>query len=100
MNLIDQMGTVLKQPIIATIITILFTLYGGLVAPPLPKFIKSIFNNVIGKTILLSLILFYTTPFNNVTGTVSINIAILISVVYTLIISNLHTEKTIENFII
>jgi len=100
MEFITQIGSILQQPIVATILTILFTLYGGIVAPPLPNFIKKIFNNVIGRTILLILILYYTVPFNNLTGTISINTAILISVVYSIIISNLHTEKTIENFIL
>ena len=92
MNLILQARNILQQPLVATIIAILTTLYGGLVAPPLPNFIKKIFNNVIGRTIWLILILYYTT--NN------INVAILVSIVYTIIISNLHTEQTIENFII
>ena len=100
MDFINQIGSILEQPIVATILTILFTLYGSLVTPPLPNFIKNIFNNVIGRTILLSLVLYYTTPFNNLTGSIGINTAILIAVVYSIIISNLHTEKTIENFII
>lgn len=100
MNLLNQVQSVLRQPIVLTIITILFTLYGGLVAPPLPNFIKNIFNNPIGRTILLVLVLYYSTPFSTTNNSISLNTAILIAVVYTIIISNLHTEKTIENFIL
>ena len=100
MSSILEVGNILQNPIVLTGITIFVTLYGGLVTPPLPEFLKKIFNNFIGRTILLILILYLPFPFSKNSPSISLNTAILVSVVYSIIISNLHTEKTIENFIL
>ena len=67
------------------ILNILLILYAGLIAPELPDFIKSFFNTVIGKIIIIALIA--------ITANKNISVSLLIAISYILTLNFIDIEN-------
>ena len=98
MNILDNIKNLLDNDYVKGFIVIFVILYAGIIAPPLPNIIKKIFDNVLGKIVILSLIAYYVSDFYDKNNRISIGIAILLTILY-LFLSNVSlTENIIEKF--
>ena len=99
MNILDNIKNILDNDYVKGLIVIFIILYAGVIAPPLPNIIKKLYDNIIGKIIILSLIIYYISDFYDKNNRISIGIAILLTILY-LFLSNISlTENIIENII-
>lgn len=98
MNILDNIKNLLDNDYVKGFIVIFVILYAGIIAPPLPNIVKKIFDNIIGKIVILSLIAYYVSDFYDKNNRISIGIAILLTILY-LFLSNVSlTENIIEKF--
>jgi hypothetical protein len=72
-------------------LTVFVILYGALAAPKLPSFIANLFNNAIFRLLCLFTIAWIASK--------NAQVAIIVAVVFTLIMSLLNTQQMAEGFI-
>ena len=84
-NISDEFNDQLQNPVVSGTLNILLILYAGLVAPELPEFMKSFFNSMIGKVIIIALIA--------LTANKNINVAVLIAIGFIVSLNFIQTEE-------
>jgi len=85
-RVVDQeLNNQLQNPIISGTLNILLILYAGLIAPELPEFMKTFFNSIPGKILIVALIA--------ITANKNTTVSLLIAIAFVLTINFMDTEK-------
>ena len=89
--LLDPVLAHLENPYVATFLSLFLAMYGGLAAPQLPASIAAVFNNDVGRLVVLFLIVFMSV--RNPT------LAVLTAVGFTLSLQVLNQHKLFGNIV-
>jgi hypothetical protein len=92
MNLFQTMPWefIAQNDYIATVVTVLFVLYAGMVGPQLPDFIRNLFDNPIIKILVFAFIAYK--------GNNDPRMAIIISIAFVIVLNYIAENKVKENF--